>query len=298
MTADLDSTISEALIPALEVAFEKSEIPIRGMLMSNPHNPLGQCYPAKCLEECIRFCQRKNIHYISDEVYAMTTFPCPEIAEPVPFVSALSLDVASIGCDLSRVHAVWSTSKDLGQSGIRMASSIIQVQRVGNTNSAGIGMRDNSGEQRNGNWCHPSFAYTNLDSFFDMRFGNSHLASPTASTETQLRGASIGILHGGGAVLKKHKLRYFPSYAGLYVFANIAPGCESWEEEKRVVELMKGKGVIISGGQGYHGPESEKGWARIGFGVPKDQLKSALQVMDDVFKEEALHQQKDTPVEF
>jgi aspartate/methionine/tyrosine aminotransferase len=119
--ASLDSTLlTSALVPALEAAFDDATIPIRGLLMSNPQNPFGQCYSRDCIEECIRFCERRNIHYISDEVYAMTNFPCPEIREPIPFISALSLDITSLGCDLSRVHTVWSTSKDFGQSGFRM----------------------------------------------------------------------------------------------------------------------------------------------------------------------------------
>lgn len=121
VTSCLDSTLlTNALIPALEHAFDSATIPIRALLMTNPQNPFGQCYSRDCLEECLLFCQRRNIHYISDEVYAMTSFLCDEIPEPVPFISVLSLDVTGIGCDLSRVHTVWSTSKDFGQSGVRM----------------------------------------------------------------------------------------------------------------------------------------------------------------------------------
>lgn len=89
------------------------------------------------------------------------------------------------------------------------------------------------------------------------------------------------------SVLKRHRLRYIPSYAGLYLFARIAPDCKTWEEESRVVQRLKQEGVLVSGGRGYHGPESEKGWARIGFAIPEKQLVSALNIMDKVFEEEA-----------
>jgi aspartate/methionine/tyrosine aminotransferase len=120
VTDSLDLTLSLPLIKALKHAFESSPIPIKGILMTNPNNPLGQCYSQFCIEECIKFCQRRNIHYISDEVYALTRIECPELLNPQPFVSALSVDVEKLGCDISRVHTVWSTSKDFGQSGVRM----------------------------------------------------------------------------------------------------------------------------------------------------------------------------------
>lgn len=66
------------------------------------------------------FCQRRKIHYISDEVYGLTSFASNDIHDRAPFVPAMSLDVPSLGGDLSRVHTIWSTSKDFGQSGVRM----------------------------------------------------------------------------------------------------------------------------------------------------------------------------------
>ena len=99
---------------------DNSTCPVKAILMTNQSYPLAQCYPQSCIEECIRFCKRRNIHYISDEVYALTSFPCPEMPDPVPFVSVLSLDIPKLGGDVSRVHTVWSPSKDFGQSGTRM----------------------------------------------------------------------------------------------------------------------------------------------------------------------------------
>ena len=120
---DLQGCLSKALIPALEAEFERSERPVKALLMTNPHNPLARCYPRWCIEECMKFCQRRNIHYISDEVYALTSFSCPKQEELPAFVSALSIDVDNLGCDPSRVHVVWGPSKDFGQNGIRIVNS-------------------------------------------------------------------------------------------------------------------------------------------------------------------------------
>ncbi|KAJ8069767.1 hypothetical protein OCU04_000185 [Sclerotinia nivalis] len=269
VTSDLDSTLlTTALIPALEHAFDSATIPIRALLICNPHNPFGQCYPRECIEECLRFCQRRNIHYISDEVYAMTTFPCHEIAEPVPFISVLSVDVAGLGCNLSRVHTVWSTSKDFGQSGVRMGCAITQ----GNKEIA-VGA---------------ALASHTQTSTLSSICASAILASPRVSLLIAINSDRLAVAYSMVvSVLKKHRLRYIPSYAGLYLFAQIAPDCKTWEEEGRAVQRLKHEGVLVSGGRGYHGPESEKGWARIGFAIPKQQLASALEIMDKVFEAEA-----------
>ena len=68
------------------------------------------------------FCQKHHLHFVSDEVYALTSYENPDIPDPIPFVSALSLDVTALGVDPSLTHTVWSTSKDFGQSGVRMVS--------------------------------------------------------------------------------------------------------------------------------------------------------------------------------
>ena len=83
-------------------------------------------------------------------------------------------------------------------------------------------------------------------------------------------------------VLKKHMVRYVPACQGLYLFAKIAPEATSWEDESAAIEKYKDAGVLISGGRGYHGPESEKGWARIGFAVEERQMKEAVLRIDRV----------------
>lgn len=113
-------TFTMKLLPALSAALEASKRPVRALVLTNPHNPFGQCYPKEVLEECVKFCQRHGIHYISDEVYALSVFHNADSASGPSFVSALSLDLQAIGCAPEYVHTIWSVSKDFGASGIRM----------------------------------------------------------------------------------------------------------------------------------------------------------------------------------
>ncbi len=117
---DLESSLTSALIPALEHAIANSTHPIKGLMLANPHNPLGQCYPRAVLEQCLRFCQEQKIHFISDEVFGLSVFSSPDLPNPVPFTSVMSLDTDKTGCELSRVHVIWSMSKDFGSSGLRL----------------------------------------------------------------------------------------------------------------------------------------------------------------------------------
>ena len=135
----LCDTLTTALWPALEAAYLAAPNPsrIKALVMTNPHNPLSQCYPAAVLRQCMTFCHDRNLHFISDEVYALSVFANSSPKPLVPFVSVLSLletpsqakgrDEADLTdhesqniIDPSRVHVLWTTSKDFGLSGIRM----------------------------------------------------------------------------------------------------------------------------------------------------------------------------------
>jgi aspartate/methionine/tyrosine aminotransferase len=84
--------------------------------------------------------------------------------------------------------------------------------------------------------------------------------------------------------LKNHEISYVPCNAGIYVFARMAPDAQSWEEEALMAKRLAEAGVLISPGRAYHGPESEKGWMRVGFAVQPSDLAEALRRMKTVYK--------------
>jgi aspartate/methionine/tyrosine aminotransferase len=83
--------------------------------------------------------------------------------------------------------------------------------------------------------------------------------------------------------LKEYSIPYVPANAGLYVFAKIAPDAQTWEDEASMVDKLKAAGVLVSGGKAYHGPENEKGWARVLFALESEQLNEAIRRMKTVF---------------
>jgi aspartate/methionine/tyrosine aminotransferase len=114
------------IVDALRAAYRQDTYPdrIKAVVLTNPNNPLGRCYAPEVLRECLRFCHINNLHFISDEVYALSSFQ--EDPTSPPFVSVLSLldsNGSTSGAPsvmASRVHTVWSLSKDFGCSGIRL----------------------------------------------------------------------------------------------------------------------------------------------------------------------------------
>ena len=111
---------SEALIPALEDACSSSTRTVKALILTNPHNPSGRCYSKHILEEILRFCHRKGIHLISEELFALSTFQPLDASGGGCFTSALALDSSSLGFDPAYIHVIWSMSKDFASAGIKL----------------------------------------------------------------------------------------------------------------------------------------------------------------------------------
>ncbi|MCJ1433827.1 hypothetical protein MMC27_003192 [Xylographa pallens] len=73
----------------------------------------------------LRFCQKHQIHFISDEVYALSTFSTPTNTTSQPFVSVLSIDLRDL-IDSRLVHLVYGMSKDFSSNGFRAGVLVSQ----------------------------------------------------------------------------------------------------------------------------------------------------------------------------
>jgi len=104
----------------LDLAVAASDRPIRALLFTNPDNPLGRIASTETLEEILNWADRRRIHLIIDEIYALSVFG------PQPFVSGASLR-PSLG---DYVHIVWAFSKDFGASGLRCGVLVSENEAV------------------------------------------------------------------------------------------------------------------------------------------------------------------------
>ncbi|XP_010536854.1 PREDICTED: 1-aminocyclopropane-1-carboxylate synthase 7 [Tarenaya hassleriana] len=104
---------------ALESAFEEARAMntrVRGVLITNPSNPLGATVQRKVLENLLDFCVRKNIHLVSDEIYSGSVFHAEEFTSVTEIIENRDESVRE------RVHIVYSLSKDLGLPGFRVGT--------------------------------------------------------------------------------------------------------------------------------------------------------------------------------
>ncbi|KAG6536440.1 hypothetical protein ZIOFF_001496 [Zingiber officinale] len=103
-------------IPALERAYNQSKkrgVKVRAVIVSNPNNPVGNLIDQETLIGLLDFVTEKNIHLISDEIFAGSTYGNDQ------FVSVAEiLDVENF--DKSRVHIIYGLSKDLSIPGFRI----------------------------------------------------------------------------------------------------------------------------------------------------------------------------------
>lgn len=70
---------------------EKQGIKVRALMLCNPHNPLGQCYPKETIIAIMKLCSQYKIHLLCDEIYAASVYDVPD-KHAVPFTSVLSFD--------------------------------------------------------------------------------------------------------------------------------------------------------------------------------------------------------------
>ncbi|KAM3310965.1 hypothetical protein ACQJBY_031559 [Aegilops geniculata] len=100
---------------------QKRRLRIKGVLITNPSNPLGTAVPRADLEMIVDFVAAKGIHLVSDEIYSGTAFSEPGFVSVLEVLAARAPLAADYALD-DRVHVVYSLSKDLGLPGFRVGA--------------------------------------------------------------------------------------------------------------------------------------------------------------------------------
>ncbi|ETS83168.1 hypothetical protein PFICI_05044 [Pestalotiopsis fici W106-1] len=270
---------------ALEAALSKSKtrgINIRALLISQPHNPLGRCYPPETLKAFLGFCSRHQIHLISDEIYAKSVFQNPSMADPTPFTSVMAVSNGLI--DPLLLHVMYGASKDFCANGLRLGVLYTQNQGAMLTELVKSRQFAWSPHLVQDIWATMLNDKKWLDTFFTL---NHELMAKNHSIAT--------------AFFQSHKIDYFESNAGVFIWVDLgrymlpqrfrSQGHSSRlrsnmseadlvaciESESRLAATCIECGVMISPGSIY--ASEEFGWYRVTFTLPEAALREGLHRM-------------------
>ncbi|XP_030538975.2 1-aminocyclopropane-1-carboxylate synthase 3 [Rhodamnia argentea] len=105
---------------ALQQAYQEAlsrNLKVKGVLVTNPSNPLGTTMTRAELDLLMDFIVEKQIHLVSDEIYSGTVFSSPNYTSIMEVLAKYKK--AEVW---DRVHVVYSLSKDLGVPGFRVGA--------------------------------------------------------------------------------------------------------------------------------------------------------------------------------
>ncbi|KAL9327569.1 hypothetical protein ACSQ67_002572 [Phaseolus vulgaris] len=119
--------------PALQQAYQeakKRNLRVKGVLVTNPSNPLGTTMSRSELNLLVDFIKDKNMHLISDEIYSGTVYNSPGFVSIMEILKERN-DLNDCGTTVrDRVHVVYSLSKDLGLPGFRVGAIYSENETV------------------------------------------------------------------------------------------------------------------------------------------------------------------------
>ncbi|UPK95046.1 hypothetical protein LCI18_005981 [Fusarium solani-melongenae] len=266
---DIDPLGDDAVAKYEEVIVDaqKKGLKVKGLVISHPHNPLGRCYSRSVLIGLMKLCQKYQVHFISDEIYALSTWPntVDTNPPPVPFESALTIDTTGV-IDPSLVHVLWGMSKDFGANGIRVGALISQANPSLHTALVAVGLYSSVSSISD---------HVTINLLEDDAFVESYMAENRKKLAAQYERAV--------SWAKKNDITYAPGVnAAFFLWVDLGKAYRARhtvEDGKDITGLVMKKllekKVFLASGEAFG---SEKpGWFRIVFSHPDEYLDMGLE---------------------
>ncbi|KAJ5088830.1 hypothetical protein N7456_012446 [Penicillium angulare] len=257
-----DTGTEEAFTPdavkKYEEALQEAEargVKIRAVLLVNPHNPVGRCYPVDTIRDIARFCNKHELHLISDEIYASCVFDSGD-PEATPFTSILSLDLGEL-IDPNLVHVLYGFSKDFASGGLRLGFLVSQNQQL----------------HQACKMASPSQAAVTIGTTIlkDQDFVSTFTAKSRESLAANYRLITSLLNQEGINYIKKGN-------AGFFIYVDFSPflvsdGRSRQEQEFELAERFSKAGVFLHPGE-EHG--KDLGWFRFVFSHDERTLREGF----------------------
>ncbi|KAF5626165.1 aminotransferase [Fusarium sp. NRRL 52700] len=261
----------EQLIKLYLKAMEAATCRIRGIIVCNPMNPSGHIYPASWLEAILQFCEEQDIQYISDEIYGMSAWEPQQNKTPTPFsekgpivfespetkfTSVSSLDMKGLKVNPARVHVVYALSKDLGSSGLRLGFLVTQKNP----------------ELRNAMAILNRYRVSNATSVIASSLFSDLLVLEHILVRNRmlLRTAAELI----GDFLSFHRFAFYRPVAGVFIWTRLGGDTATDVSDAELLDSFASAKVSVASGMPFHA--ADRGWFRITFALPREQLLEGL----------------------
>ncbi|KAM9768955.1 putative inactive 1-aminocyclopropane-1-carboxylate synthase-like protein 2 [Dama dama] len=259
---------------------------VRGLVLINPQNPLGDVYSQDSMMEYLEFAKKYNLHVIVDEMYMLSVFD-----EAITFHSVLSMKSLP---DPNKTHVIWGTSKDFCISGFHFGALYTHNREVASAMSSFGYLHSISG-----------ITQYKLRQLLQDREWIDNIYLP--SYHLRLQEAHRYVTH----KLKALKVPFLNRGSGLYVWINLKQYMDpcTFEEELLLHRRFLDHKLILSPGKTFMC--KEPGWFRLIFAARPHLLRIAMRrfqqvlveqeqerrvkQLEDAMKEEVSTSQPETP---
>ncbi|MCW3995302.1 MAG: aminotransferase class I/II-fold pyridoxal phosphate-dependent enzyme [Candidatus Bathyarchaeota archaeon] len=250
----------EGWVPNIDDLRSKISPKTRAIVITNPNNPTGSVYSAKCIKEMIDVAGEYNLPIVSDEIYDQLTYEKEFVS-----TACLSGDVPVIGLNgFSKVYQM--TGWRLGYMYFKGQGKALDDLRLGVEKQCRIRLCANTPVQIAGAAAldgPQDFVKGIVDRLRERRdFAWKRLNEIEGITTTKPEGA-------------------------FYIFPKIEGIGKRWKDDMDfVVQLLRETGVLIVNGSGFD-PIYGKDHARIVFLPPIEELEEAFNALERFMKKKA-----------
>jgi len=239
----------------LDLAVAEAGRPVRALLFTSPNNPLGTVYTAEEIEQILLWAERREMHVVFDEIYALSVFgergfsSCAARRKPLG----------------ERVHIVWAFSKDFGASGLRCGVLVSENRAVNAAVDAFAYWACSSGHTQ----------YLLGEMISDEAWVDDFITTMSSGLRDAY-GRLTGLLDDGG-------VSSVPAEAGVFTVLDLRPYLteQTWDAERELwLRILDNARVNLTPGSACH--NGEPGFFRLCYaGLPTETIEVGVRRLLD-----------------